>query len=110
MKAYRKLREISPINQGHRRKQVYRKNNFYASERRVVQGFALHPDLLYGLKVIAKQEKKSVCWLIETALTEYFGVDIMLRDCKVTRPARNIQDQILYERNREKANREKARK
>ena len=71
----------------------YRKYNYLASETRTNGGFTLHPDLLHGLKKIAKQERKSVSWLVETALSDYFGVEVMFRKLKSKpRPAFLVKD------------------
>jgi hypothetical protein len=71
----------------------YRKINFRASENRTGKNIALHPDLVAGLKRIAKEEKKSVSWLVETALADYFGVEVMLQKFKTNPlPALRISD------------------
>lgn len=64
------------------KKKVYRKINYRASKQREDRCIALHPDLHHGLKKIAKAEKKSVSWLVETALSDYFGVEVMLKKFK----------------------------
>jgi hypothetical protein len=65
-----------------KKKVIYRQRNYRASKNRVDVGIVIHPDLLHGLKEIAKYERKSVCWLVETALSDYFGVEVMLRKSK----------------------------
>ena len=60
----------------------YRKINYKASEARETSHIVVHPDLLHGLRQIAKGERKTVSWLVETALSDYFGVEVMLRKCK----------------------------
>jgi len=60
----------------------YRRINFIASDTRRTQSIVLHPDLVDGLEEIAKEEKKSFSWLVETALAEYFGVTILLKKLK----------------------------
>jgi hypothetical protein len=68
-----------------RKKTTYRKINYRASRTRVTSSIVIHPDLLYGLQQVAKQEHKSVAWLVELALSDYFGVEIMLQKFK-TKP------------------------
>jgi hypothetical protein len=68
-----------------RKKIQYRKINYQASEVRDQKCIKLHPHLLAGLKKIAKTERKSVNWLVETALSDYFGVEVMLKKFK-TKP------------------------
>lgn len=65
----------------------YRKNNFKAKEDRVIVGSMVHPALREGLEEIAKAEHKTVSWVVETALADYFGIKIELRKCKKFRPA-----------------------
>lgn len=81
-----------------KKKIQYRKRNFRASESREGQNVALHPHLIDGLIKIAKDERKSVSWLVETALSDYFGVEVLLKKCRKVRPARNMRDNILYKR------------
>ena len=64
------------------KKTKYRKNNYQASERRTSQGLYVHPILLEGIKRIAKDERRSICWVVETALADYFGIEILLRKYK----------------------------
>lgn len=75
----------------------YRKVNFMARERRGLPSFSLDVHLLAGLRQIARDERKSVSWLVETALAEYFGVTVMLRRLRGTpKPAYRTRDNVLY--------------
>ena len=60
----------------------YRKVNFIAKDNREITGAAVSPALLEGLKKIAKAEHKTVSWVIETALADYFGIEVELKKCK----------------------------
>jgi hypothetical protein len=83
-------------NAGEKKREiVYRKYNFRASETRVKGSCNLHPDLLDGLQKIADSEGKSLCWLIEYALADYFGILVMLRKLKgKPRPSLMARDNI----------------
>lgn len=63
-------------------KKKYRKYNYQASEPREKDTIHLHPALAEGLRKIARYEKKSLTWLIETALSDYFGIEVMLKEFK----------------------------
>lgn len=70
-----------------RKKISYRKHNYLASEERESLTITIHPDLRHGLNKIAKGERKSIAWLVEVALADYFGVEVMLRQCKKIKKA-----------------------
>jgi len=70
-----------------KKKVQYRKHNFYAHDNRVDLSIKVHPDLKHGLMDLAKFERKSVSWIVETALAQYFGVDIILKEIKHPRPS-----------------------
>jgi hypothetical protein len=64
----------------------------------------LHPDLVHGLIRIAKDEKKSLSWLAETALSDYFGVEVLLRKLKTQpKPAYRTRDNVRYFKARKRA-------
>ena len=65
-----------------RKKKTYRKINYRANVCRVDTCIVLHPAQFQGLKKIARAERKSVAWLVETALSDYFGVEVMLKEFK----------------------------
>jgi hypothetical protein len=65
-----------------RKKVEYRINNYIATEQRVIGGAALHPALLDGIKKIARQEHRTVSWVIESALSDYFGIEVLLHKTK----------------------------
>jgi hypothetical protein len=65
-----------------KKKIIYRRTNYQASEDRVPVTIHLHPDLKYGLEMVANDSRKSVSWLVETALSDYFGVKVLLKKLK----------------------------
>lgn len=73
----------------------FRKINFLARNTRPCYNMSLDEDLMYGLVKIAKEERKSLSWLVETALSDYFGVTVMLRKLKgKPKPALRMHDNM----------------
>lgn len=60
----------------------YRTRNYIASENRPSETVRLHPAILDGLEAIAKREKKTVGWVVEEALSDHFGIKVLLRKLK----------------------------
>jgi hypothetical protein len=63
---------------------IYRVYNFYADNPRERITVIIHPDLKEMIEEIANDERKSVGWVVETALADYFGYKIPLRKTKTT--------------------------
>ncbi len=78
-----------------KKKAQYRKYNYYTNEDRVCISAFVHPELARGLGEISRDERKTISWVIELALADYFGVEILLKKTKRTLPAyveqRNVQ-------------------
>lgn len=62
----------------------YRTRNFIASENREHADARIHPAIFDGIKQIAKQERRTISWVIEDALSDYFGIKAALRKLKRT--------------------------
>lgn len=62
----------------------YRTRNFIASDNREKPTICLHPAIVEGAKEIAKLERKSMSWVIEDALSDYFRIKAALRKLKGT--------------------------
>lgn len=45
----------------------------FSGERRESLGHGLPPEIKQGIKLIAKRENKSVSWVLEQIIIEYFG-------------------------------------
>lgn len=60
----------------------YRHNNFYSAMGRVPVTLWLDPAVVDGMTDIAKDEDRSMCWVGEEALSDYFGVKVLLRTLK----------------------------
>jgi len=77
----------------------YRKNNFIASDNREGSCIWLHPLLIEGIKAVAKREKKSISWVAEEALSDYFGVRILLKKLKgKPKPAYDRQLKLIHKK------------
>ena len=76
-----------------KKKIEYRYCNYIARDNRLNQGFSISPVLLEGLKSVARKERRSVSWLIEDALSDYFGIRVELRKLKtMPKPAYHIRN------------------
>jgi CRISPR/Cas system-associated exonuclease Cas4 (RecB family) len=47
------------------------------SGRRIPRGSAIHEAVLHGLKEIARDERKSISWVVHEIVADYFQLDIM---------------------------------
>lgn len=43
--------------------------------KRISSYSGMHPDVKYGIKSIAKEERKSISWVISEIVSEFFGID-----------------------------------
>jgi len=68
------------------KKVTYRVNNYYSIKQRVHVGAFIHPDLAEIIMELARDERKTPSWVMETALADYFGYHIKLKKCKNPRP------------------------
>lgn len=77
----------------------YRKNNFIASENRDKPSICLHPAILEGMKAIARRERKSLSWVAEEALSDYFNIKATLRKLKgKPKPAYDRQLKLIHKK------------
>lgn len=77
----------------------YRTRNFIASDNRGNSNIWLHPAIVEGMKAIARRERKSLSWVAEEALSDYFNIRATLRKLKGTpKPAYNQQLKLVHKK------------
>jgi hypothetical protein len=64
----------------------YRVRNYYTKEPRTRFTECIDNDLLDMIKEVARYQRKSIAWIVETALSDYFDFRVKLRKVKNQRP------------------------